>query len=75
MLISSSWQIAGGKIKWDVTVPPNTTATAHVPTTNAQIVTESGKPAADSDGVRFERSEQGAAVYALSSGVYSFEAE
>ena len=60
--ISSAWEITRGRIKWDVTVPPNTTATAHVPTANPATVTESGKPAAR-------------AVHELTSGVYTFEAE
>jgi alpha-L-rhamnosidase len=36
-------------------------------------VTENGRPAAQSPGVKFLRMERGAAVYAVGSGRYTFE--
>jgi alpha-L-rhamnosidase len=74
-LIASHWEVAGGKLTWNVTVPPNTTATAWVPTTDPDSVTESGKPARAAEGVRFERAENRAAVFELKSGTYRFEAK
>jgi alpha-L-rhamnosidase len=71
-LIVSEWEIEAGRIQWKVTVPPNTTATAFVPAADPTTVTESGKPTAQSEGVRFVRSEEGAAVYELASGTYRF---
>ena len=56
----------------EVTIPINTTATLHVPARDGAAVTESGKPAAQAQGVRFLRMENGAAVYALGSGHYQF---
>jgi len=45
----------------------------HVPCKDASGVTESGKPAAESEGVKFLRMEKGAAVYAVGSGMYRFK--
>lgn len=70
--ISSDWKIKDGKITLKVTVPANTTATVYVPTQEAAAVRESGKTAAESDGVTHLRSEAGAAVYQLGSGHYVF---
>ena len=46
-----------------------------VPAAGPDAVTESGKPAARAEGVRFLRSEGGAAVYEIGSGRYSFIAK
>jgi alpha-L-rhamnosidase len=71
--VVSEWETAGGGFRWKLSVPPNTTATAFVPATDPKTVQESGKPAAQSEGVRFVRFEEGAAVYELGSGTYRFE--
>jgi alpha-L-rhamnosidase len=70
--IASEWKIALGRFDWKVSVPPNCTALAFVPAGDPKAVTESGQPAAGSEGVRFVRAEDGAAVYELASGVYRF---
>ena len=57
---------------WDVTVPPNTTATIYVPAENEGQVTESGKSASQSPGVKFIKTENLRAVFELGSGSYSF---
>jgi alpha-L-rhamnosidase len=72
--IRSRWRIEEGSFLWDVTVPPNTTATAYVPVKDARTVTEGGRPADQAQGVRFLRAEQGAAIYSLGSGTYRFAA-
>jgi alpha-L-rhamnosidase len=56
-------------------VPPNATATVFVPAKDAAGVTESGKPAAEAEGVKFLRTENGAAVYAVGSGTYQFQSQ
>jgi hypothetical protein len=71
--IVSNWQREGAKLTMDVTIPVNTTATVHVPAKDATGVTESGKPAAQAEGVKFLRMEASAAVYAVSSGTYRFQ--
>jgi alpha-L-rhamnosidase len=65
----------------EVTIPQNTTATVFVPALRQGSgqakgeagVTEAGKPAVKADGVKFMRMENGAALYAVGSGVYRFE--
>jgi alpha-L-rhamnosidase len=57
----------------DVTIPINTNATVYVPAKDAAGITESGKPAAKADGVKFLRMENNAAVYEVGSGTYHFQ--
>lgn len=70
--ITSHWQKDGETFDWQITVPPNTTATVSVPARDAQSVMESGQPAAAAAGVRFVRMEPGRAVFAVESGRYHF---
>ena len=72
--IATSWEVAGGTFRLDLTIPPNTAATVYVPAKDAASVKESGQPAAAAKGVKFLRTEQGAAVYEVGSGSYSFTA-
>jgi alpha-L-rhamnosidase len=58
----------------DVTIPANTTATVYVPAKDVASVRESGKPASQSEGVKFLRMEQDRAVLEVASGSYEFEA-
>lgn len=70
--VASSWKRDKGHFTLDVTVPPNTTATVWVPAKHAAGVTESGKKAVEARGVKFLRTEAGAAVYEVVSGAYIF---
>ena len=72
--ILSSWKRAGGVFTLDVAIPANTTATVWVPAKDAGAVTESGSPVSAAKGVKFLRSEAGAAVFEIESGAYSFHA-
>ena len=71
--IQSSWKRDRNRLILEIAIPPNTTATVYVPARDPAKVTESGKPASKSPGVRFIRSENGAAVYEIGSGAYRFE--
>ena len=71
-LVSSEWSTANGTFTLAATIPANTTATIHVPAKDAEGVMESGKPAATAEGVKFLRTENGTAVYAVESGSYLF---
>ncbi len=73
--IVSDWKIEGSTFTQNVTIPANTTATVYVPAKDAESVTEGGKPAARSKGVRFLRMEEDAAVYEVGSGNYVFVSE
>jgi hypothetical protein len=73
--IESHWTVANGKLTLSVTIPPNTTAVVYIPTQAGAKVTESGKPADLALGIKFLRWEDGAAVYEVASGRYSFTAD
>jgi alpha-L-rhamnosidase len=72
--VASRWQVSDGKLQLCISIPVNTTATVYVPAADAQAVRESGLPAANAPGVQFLRKEQAAAVFAVGSGTYQFEA-
>ncbi len=68
--IASHWRRVGNTLDWQITVPPNTTATIWLPAANAESVRESGKPATAAEGVKFLRMESGRAVYQVQPGSY-----
>jgi alpha-L-rhamnosidase len=70
--IISDWKIREESFSWNVTIPPNTTATVFFPANDRNSVTEGGMPADQSEGVKFLRVENGVAVYTIGSGSYSF---
>ena len=70
--IGSDWNLTGGRFTWNLSVPPNATATVYVPATDNRAVTEGGNPAAGVRGVKYLRSEAGASVYEIGSGNYQF---
>ena len=71
--IASAWKLDNGRFELEVTVPGNCTATVYVPAKAAAQVTESGKPAAQAQGVKFLRQEGGLAVFEVGSGQFSFQ--
>jgi hypothetical protein len=73
--ITSAWRREPRQIGLRVTIPANCAATVFVPAGAPESVTESGRPAANSPGVKFLRMEAGAAVYQIGSGTYQFAAE
>ena len=78
--IESKWSIEDGIFHWQITIPPNTRAEVHVPATEPDIVTESGKTIEKAEGVKFLRVEPteesgnsfARAVYEVGSGKYQF---
>ncbi len=72
--IASSWRRGDRGFEWEVTVPPNTTATICVPTSSPEKVTEGGRPIAQVPGLHFVRSEGEYSVYLANSGRYRFVA-
>ena len=63
----------GGKFALSVAIPAGTTATVFVPARSAEAVTEGGRPAGQSKGVKFLRQKNGRAVFAVESGNYEFK--
>lgn len=72
-LIKSCWQLKDETLVWKVTVPPNTTATAYIPTEENSRILEGSTPVEDSPVVKFLKYTKNAAVYDLKSGHYRFE--
>jgi alpha-L-rhamnosidase len=70
--IVSDWRREGDRFTWGVTVPVNTTATVYIPAKAAASVTESGRPAGETPGLKYLRTTAGAAVYEIGSGSYHF---
>lgn len=70
--IESDWKLENGKMLWRVVVPPNTTATAYIPTRLPSQVRESGKPIDQVAGVQMLKLLNDAAVFKLKSGTYEF---
>jgi alpha-L-rhamnosidase len=70
--VESSWRREGGGFVWDVTVPPNVTATAHVPCASADGVLESGQPVRKAQGMEVIGHAKGRTVCRLSAGRYRF---
>ena len=68
--ISSSWRLEDGKFILEVTIPPNTTATVHVPSTGD--VSEGGGPVNGAAGVEVLHAGEGETVLAVGSGRYEF---
>jgi len=67
--------VKGRQLALEVIIPANTTATVCFPAKNQACVTESGKPADKSNGVRFVCLEQNKAIFQVGSGTYRFLSE
>jgi hypothetical protein len=70
--IKTQWKFEGENYLLNVTIPANTTATVYVLASNSESVTESGKPVAKSQEVKFLKYEGKYAVYEVGSGEYNF---
>jgi alpha-L-rhamnosidase len=71
--LASAWRLTDSGLRWEVSVPANTTATAYVPAGAGDEVLESGAPAEQANGATLLRREDGAAIYTLGAGTYQFE--
>ena len=68
--IVSNWNSENGSITWDISVPPNSSATVYMPGNN---ITEGGKTAEIAEGLRFVKYDDGYSIFRVESGAYSFE--
>jgi alpha-L-rhamnosidase len=68
--ISSSWKIEDRRFDLEVQIPPNTTATVHMPSTDD--VSEGGRPVDEADGVEVLRAGEAETVISVGSGLYEF---
>ena len=70
--IAVAWRRDAEGLALDIEVPPNVTATVHVPTATAERVTESGAAPTETRGVRLLHNGGGEAVFSVGSGRYAF---
>ncbi len=84
---ASAWRLDGDDLVLEVTVPPNASATVHVPATSARQVTEGGKPISKVKDVKAVKrgaapaaseddagavAAEGTATFAVGAGTYQF---
>ncbi len=71
----SKWRKENNRFMLEVTIPPNSTATVHLPTSKRSGIRESGRPVEAAEHVSYCGIERGRAVYVVGAGRYSFEWE
>jgi alpha-L-rhamnosidase len=71
-LVATEWKTEGDRFTLDVTVPANATAKVYVPADDPARVTESGRPAANAEGVKMVGREPGSVIYEVGAGEYRF---
>jgi hypothetical protein len=70
--IAVRWEQQGGRFALEVSVPPRTSATVHLPAREGAAVLESGQPADAQRGVTHIGREDSRELYRIESGRYSF---
>jgi alpha-L-rhamnosidase len=68
--ISSAWKIEDDRFVLEVAIPPNTTATVHVP--SSDDVSEGGRPVEEAESIDVLSAGAGETVLAVGSGHYEF---
>ncbi len=70
--IKSAWKIKNEKFIWNVSIPPNTSATVYIPTRKNEIIMEGKKIVKDAKGIRFIREDGDRKIFKIVSGEYFF---
>lgn len=70
--IATDWRAADGAFTLELTVPPNTRATVHLPARSLEDAREGGIPLAQADGVTDARHADGEALCVVGGGRYNF---
>src|SRR5690606_31737505 len=70
--ITTEWRLDSGTATLSVKIPVNSTAIVRLPACDGTSVREGDHPADSAPGVRFLRLEEGAALYSVGSGHYTF---
>lgn len=71
--LKSSWIRENGRFSLEVCIPPNSSATIHLPTLELSNVLESGIVVSSAEKVSCLGLRQNRSVYAVESGIYRFE--
>jgi alpha-L-rhamnosidase len=74
-LIKSSWEKNDGIMKWNVSIPSNTSARIFIPAKSMDDVTESGRSLSNAENVQIINWEDGAAIVEITSGDYRFKSK
>jgi alpha-L-rhamnosidase len=69
------WKKEAEAFKLDIHVPVGSTATVYMPASNAKQVKESGTEIKGKSAVRFQKMENGYAIFTVGSGDYSFDSQ
>ena len=72
--IVSDWNIKEGTFDWQITIPPNTTATVYFPTMAARQIAEAGTVLEQAEGVEIVQQDAETIVCEIVSGSYHFVA-
>jgi alpha-L-rhamnosidase len=72
-LIKSEWKREKGKIYWKVSIPANTSADIHIPTSSFMNIEESGNPISMVKEIEYLRNEGGKHIFKVPSGDYTFK--
>ncbi|MHB8900136.1 MAG: alpha-L-rhamnosidase C-terminal domain-containing protein, partial [Thermoguttaceae bacterium] len=70
--IASAWRIEGGTLTWQLTVPPNTTATVILPAAELGAIREGGQPVEGRPGITRPAVDNGLFRCEAASGTYRF---
>ncbi len=70
--IIRAWRVEGDTLTWELTVPPNTTASVVIPATELGAVREGGLPVQAQPGISLPTIEKGLFRCDVSSGAYRF---
>jgi alpha-L-rhamnosidase len=70
--IESGWRIEAGQLLVDAVVPPNTTATVHLPVPDGTPVLEGGGPVAPGMGIKSLGTDGQGIAFTVGSGIYHF---
>lgn len=73
--LRSAWKKENdGTLSLEIEIPANTTATILVPSKDPALITENGKPAAESQGLKSLGAKDGCALFEATAGSYRFKA-
>ena len=73
--LRSSWRKGNGRFVLEVSIPPNSSATIHLPTADPSGVLEGGRPAQAAEHVSFRGIVQDRVAYTIGAGCYRFESD
>ena len=68
--IASNWKVEGNVFAWEVTIPPNSTATVYIPGSD---IKENGIILEESENITFMNGEKNYTVFKVKSGQYFFK--